>query len=61
MGVLDEDATHDLPSYLGDEPGRFRGGERGPEAITPSGAKRELGTDPFALCGNGGPHRLDGV
>ena len=61
MGVLDENAADDEPSYLGDEPGRFRGGERGPEAITPSGAKRELGTDPFALCGNGGPHRLDGV
>jgi len=49
MCVLDENATDDLSSYLGYEPGRFRGGERGLEAITPSGAKRELGTDPFAL------------
>jgi hypothetical protein len=61
MGLLDEDATDDVSSYLGDEPGRFGGGERGPEAITPSGSKRQLGTDPFALGGNGCPHRFDGV
>jgi RimJ/RimL family protein N-acetyltransferase len=58
--VLDEDAANDLSSDLGDEPGRFSGREYSPEVITPSGTKRELRADPFALCGNGDPHRLDG-
>ena len=60
MCVLDEDAADDVSSYLGDEPGRF-GAVSGPEAITPSGPKRELGTDPSTSKATAAPQRFDGV
>jgi hypothetical protein len=57
--ALDEDPANDVSSQIGDEPRRFLRGECGQEAISPFGVERELRTDPFALGGNGSPHRFD--